>query len=365
MNQPPQNPQQPPDPAVPPPVNQPPPAYPPPVGQPPMGYPPVPPQSMPAPQPAPWGYPPPYGPPPGSMPMPPGADAIPGAGTPPPGQPGYSVPAYGQPGAPPEYTVPGYAPPTGVPPAQYQYPYPPGYPPQMYPPQLPPPARSSLSALWIGLAIGAAVLVVVAVLGVAVLSNRNHAAGPNGSTLPPNAYSAPVPGPGCDTKGGQWTKDDLTQVTCTSGKMHITSQFVSVVTFSGPTANSTIPTSYEVSVTVSPLDSLDSGLLVHETASDESGYAIDIGNDGFWSVFNNNGKGSGANLPSGNVSSETTYHLDVIVRGTSETIKIDGTQVGQFTDTEFTGGDSVGLIAFAGKNTAEADFQNFTYTPLS
>jgi len=232
---------------------------------------------------------------------------------------------------------------------------------------VPQPARSSQSLLWILLSVGAAVVVVVAVLGVALLSNHSsHLSGPNGSTTSGNAYSAAIPGPSCDTKGGKWAADQDTQTTCTGGKLHITSQFVSVVSFSGPNTGSSIPGNYEVSVAVSPLDSLNAGLLVHETSSSitVTGYAIDVGSDGFWSVFNNNGNGVRGNLPSGTVTTEATYHLDVIVRGTSETIKIDGQQVGQFTDTEFTGGDSVGLIAFADQNSAEADFQNFTYTPL-
>jgi hypothetical protein len=303
--------------------------------------------------------------------MPPGTDAMPGGGAPPYGQPGvppgYSVP-YGQPGVPPGYSAPPYAPPVGAPPEQYQYPYPYGYqPPPGFPPQVPQPARSSQSLLWILLSVGAVVVLVVAVLGVALLSNHTtHLTGPNGSTLPAGAYSAAVPGPGCDTKGGNWTADSLTQTTCTGGKLHISSQFIATVSFLGPTSSSAIAKNYEVSVAVTPLDSLGAGIIAPESSTGPNGYEIDIDSTGFWIVFDETGNSATtANLPSGTVNPATTYQLSIVVRGTTDTIKIDGNQVGQFDTSAFTSGNGIGLSASKGKTTAEADFQNFTYTPLN
>ena len=248
-------------------------------------------------------------------------------------------------------------------------------------PFMPPPVRPSQNLRWIMLPVGVVILVAV-LLGVTVLSvgvlsrdvlNRtvpiDHTSHltETATSMPIGAtYVASVPGPGCDAQGGRWTVDRLAHSICTGGKLHVTFQGMAIISFLGPSSSATIAHNYEVSVVVTPFDRLGAGLIVRESSNSNIGfgYAILIGNDGGWNVFNDDGGDPNYSLPGGNVTPEATHHLDVTVRGASEVIQIDGLQVGKFTNSEFISGNSVGLVGFS-EGPGAADFQDFTYTPLS
>ena len=312
------------------------------TGQPQPGYPPQP-YGPPA------GYPPqPYGPPAG-YPMPP-ASTPPGYyGMPPTGAPGYPPQPYAQ-----QPMMPGQP-----------YPYPYQQPPFPQPP-LAPSTGPSRGLIWALVSLGVVVVIVAAVVGVTVFAKKNSSVIPGATSGNSSNYTAPIPGPGCDTHGGVWKADFDTQTSCLSDRLHVTSPDVGSVSFSGTATNSIFPQNYEVSVDVAPLSSLDAGLVVHQTATNQDGYEFGIDSIGAWSIYDRNSSGSAnTQLPLGNVAAAAQYHLDVKVKGTAITLAINGTQVNQFTDTEFPGGNSVGLIVYAGEGTAQADFKNFVFKNLS
>ncbi len=86
---------------------------------------------------------------------------------------------------------------------------------------------------------------------------------------------------------------------------------------------------------------------------------MNIDSSGAWSINARGGNGD-SNLPSGNITVRATYHLDVKIKGTTATVSINGQLAVQFTDPQFPTGQSIALDAYP-----EADFQNFTYIPLS
>jgi hypothetical protein len=216
----------------------------------------------------------------------------------------------------------------------------------------PPPPRSRRRVFQIWLIAGTVAVVVIAALGVIVFRDKVS----NPSQV--KRYAASVPGP-CDTRGGTWAAESDTQTACQEGKLHITSGNLADVDFFGSPSIGTIAKNYEVSVDVSPLDSQVAGVVVHYSPFQQTGYEVNIASSGSWGVNARGGDGN-SNLPSGNISPMTTYHLDVKIKGATATVSINGQLAVQFTDPQFPTGQSIALDAYP-----EADFQNFIYMSLS
>ncbi len=215
-------------------------------------------------------------------------------------------------------------------------------------PDLPAP-RPRHRALRIWLIAGMVAVVIAAALGVVIVRIQVSQV---------KKYSASVPGP-CDTRGGTWAAESDTQTACQGGRLHITSGNVADVDFFGAPSIGTVANSYEVSVDVTPLDSQAAGVVVHYSPFQQTGYEVNIDSSGAWSINARGGNGD-SNLPSGNITVRATYHLDVKIKGTTATVSINGQLAVQFTDPQFPTGQSIALDAYP-----EADFQNFTYIPLS
>lgn len=188
------------------------------------------------------------------------------------------------------------------------------------------------------------------------------------------AYTAAIPGPGCDRGLGQWqpvTKNDNYATTsCQSHGLAIsqdaTAQYNGHASFYGLDGN--LPTNYKVKVQIdtSHLGNGCAGLSTH-TDTQSAAYSFTVCTDGHWQIqrYASNG-GDGYLLAEGDVDAQIMYTMVATSNHDIQSLSLDGVTVSTVHDATLQTTDHVGLTMYAAQGTAgTALFSNFVFTPLS
>lgn len=194
------------------------------------------------------------------------------------------------------------------------------------------------------------------------------------ATPDPNAYIAKVPGPPCDTGGGQWSipEPDSTQVTCAQEGMMLSNpaniKQIGEVFFFGPRSGYHFPQSYTISVDASKLSNPGCVEIVTRGTGMKGGYGFFICSSGYWEIDRyDKDYGTQKQLPqTGQTRGKTAYHLQVGVNSASQKFQVDGIPLATITDNTYPTTDFVSLaVQSNGPNvSSSAVFSNFVYRPL-
>jgi len=299
----------------------------------------------------------------------------PGYGTPQqPSYPGQSAypqqPQYpGQPGyAPPTTPLPGY----GAPGQPSFSPYAPGYPggPGYLPPQAP---RRNNLGLILGIIGGVVVVAIIACIAFFALANAggNSTGQTNGT---PTSNSTATTGPTATTSGPQvlysdsmtdspsgWTNDPASCFESNDG-YHIKGGSVCYAPAGDNLTDTTITVTTKL---LHATSSMIYGIAFRVSASNDA-YLFQITSDGRWAFLNlTGGTGNLITQPTSNSAIQTgtgaTNTLKVVAQGTSFTFFVNGTQVGQQTNSLYASG-KCGLANGDNTTSSEVVFTNFQVT---
>lgn len=189
-----------------------------------------------------------------------------------------------------------------------------------------------------------------------------------------SAYTATIPGSGCDRGPGQWqpvTKEiGHGTASCQPHELAISQdaapQYSSYASFYGLDGN--LPTNYTVKVQIDT-SQLGAGCAGLRTRTDTraAGYSFTVCSNGYWSIrrYRSNG-GQGDSLADGYVNSQTVYTMIATSNRDRQSLSLDGVTVTTVQDATLRTTDHIELTMFAGQNAAgTALFSNFVFTPLS
>jgi len=169
-------------------------------------------------------------------------------------------------------------------------------------------------------------------------------------------YGTALPGPGCDTQGGQWSKQSSITITCPTSGTQLTNSDSGATAgiFLNKLANGqSIPNNYVLQVQVSTGTNTqgDFGVFFrHQPGSPTGGYAFLLNTDGTW-------KGNLYNQQNGTVSTPVslqvfgnmagTFTLDIIVQGDTYALYVNGNKQGGTESGQYMSGN-LGLVADGG-----------------
>jgi hypothetical protein len=188
------------------------------------------------------------------------------------------------------------------------------------------------------------------------------------------AYTAAIPGPGCDRGLGQWqpvTKNDNdATASCQPHGLAIsqdaTAQYNGYASFYGLDGN--LSTNYKVKVQIdtSHLGNGCAGLSTR-TDTQSAAYSFTVCTDGHWQIqrYASNG-GDGYLLAEGDVNAQRVYTLIATSNQNVQSLSLDGVIVSTVHDATLRTTDHIELTMYSGQNAAgTALFSNFVFTPLS
>jgi hypothetical protein len=189
-------------------------------------------------------------------------------------------------------------------------------------------------------------------------------------------YHAAVPGPGCDTQGGQWAApaafgDTTTAIQCAASGLRVTeaakSQNLGAVLFFNRAGQFTPNYRVGAQITVAQLHHGCAGIITRGSSQSGANYVALICDNGAWAIFVNDSAGNPSVLARGIVARKATYLIAASTDGATQSLSIDGHTVGHATDTTVTTTDFVALVVVPGQQTlaTTATFANFTLTPLA
>jgi len=189
-------------------------------------------------------------------------------------------------------------------------------------------------------------------------------------------YRVTVPGPGCDTRGGQWAPpsvfgDTFTVTKCTKSGLQMTEPAgkvpLGLVGFFN--RDGSFPANYSASVkiTMSQLHQGCAGVMLRGDLENANGYFYLVCDIGKWLLFNFDSGGNLNLLSSGQVARQSSYTLTASVGNGSETLSINGKALGQANDGTLTKTNFIALVVLPLQKTASsaATFANFAFTPLA
>ncbi len=221
-----------------------------------------------------------------------------------------------------------------------------------------------------------------------------------------HAYSAPVPGPGCDPGNAEWQAggifknypspitntanhqsvtptpqvitDDATKTTCQQNGVLVKHDeyFNSFATIFFSYQNQTLPYQFSTQITVSAVSATDSaifnlGVRDQNSTSDYNGFGnntMEVGVNGSWTTQRVNDTTSIEEAPftQGFVAPAKTFTLGAEVDGPQITFFLNNRKVTTIIDTTFpeSYGISFGMSDFDAKSPPVARYSHFVYTPL-
>lgn len=169
-------------------------------------------------------------------------------------------------------------------------------------------------------------------------------------------YGTALPGPGCDTQGGQWNKQSGVTITCPTSETQMTNSGTGGTAgiFLNKLANGqSIPENYVLQVQVSTGSSTqgDFGVFFrHQPGSPTGGYAFLLNATGTWKGNLYNQQNGTVNTPVnsqvfGNMTG--TFTLDIIVQGDTYSMYVNGNRQGGTVSGQYMSGN-LGLVADGG-----------------
>lgn len=191
-------------------------------------------------------------------------------------------------------------------------------------------------------------------------------------------YTAAIPGPGCDTAGGQWAAPDYFGVAgmtlaCGATNLSVTqaADAKSLTAARFYNLNGNFPANYSVGVTIdlskmhaTPSNFGCAGFLTRDDGVHGS-YAYLVCTDGGWVAARLDKDGNGTTLAQGQVAAKTKYAITATADGSTQKLAIDGKSVASVTDTTLSTTSYVSLIIAAPQNvTGTTLYSNFVFTPL-
>lgn len=188
------------------------------------------------------------------------------------------------------------------------------------------------------------------------------------------AYTAVIPGPGCDRGPGQWqpvTKNyNYGTASCQSHGLAIsqdaTAQYDSYASFYG--LDGSLPTNYKVKVQIdtSQLGNGCAGLATR-TDTRAAAYSFTVCSNGYWKIQRYASSGGDGNLlAEGDVNAQVLYTMVATSNHDVQSLSLDGVTVSTVHDATLQTTDHIELTMYAGQNAAgTALFSNFVFTPLS
>lgn len=218
-----------------------------------------------------------------------------------------------------------------------------------------------------------------------------------------HAYTASVPGPGCDPGGADWQSggqfltlptttatnrsvaptqqvitDGATKTTCQKNGLRVEHDkyFDSFGTIFFSYQSQTLPYQFSTQITVSAVSASNSALFTlgvrdQNSTSDYSGYGddtIDVGVDGSWTTqrINDTSGNEEAPFTRGFVAPARTFTLGAEVDGPQITFLLNNQKVTTIIDTTYpeSYGISFGMSDSDAKSPPVARFSHFVYTPL-
>jgi hypothetical protein len=186
------------------------------------------------------------------------------------------------------------------------------------------------------------------------------------ATVPPQGwYYAPIPGPGCDQNGGQWTRSlDPFYYTCLSDSLRMTmknSGFGNVLTRFTPPAGKVFPDDATATIDVFGFDSyacVDFGF----EQSSQPDYDLAVCQDGAWHISKTQ---VAATVASGSIAAQEGHFVLLETKtGNLRIFFINGIQVGSFQDAPNIPTEDI-FIELGASTSASARFKDFRITSQS
>lgn len=191
-------------------------------------------------------------------------------------------------------------------------------------------------------------------------------------------YKAAVPGPGCDSAGGQWAAPDYFGVTgltlaCGTNSLSVTqaADANSLTAARFYNLNGNFPANYSVGVKID-LSKMNAtggnpgcaGVYTRSDA-DHGRYAYLVCTDGGWIAAKFDKDGKETDLAQGLVTAKNSYTITATADGSTQKLAIDGKTVASVDDSTLSNTSYVSLIMFApDKVTGTTEFSNFVFTPM-
>ncbi len=198
-------------------------------------------------------------------------------------------------------------------------------------------------------------------------------------TPQPITYQAVKPGVGCDGGEGKWINQIESVDTHLYGAAECDSKGLKITNFAGYSneapqivfqwPNHQFSNVYTVEVDIASQTSNGcGGIITHGQSLDTPGeYVYLICPNGTWQMLiASTTDGSFSELKSGQVSVETTYHMQVMVNGPTHTLEIDGNDRIPVVDSTYTTTSYIGLVVsgYPSENDESATFAHFTYSGM-
>src|SRR5579859_2644081 len=186
-------------------------------------------------------------------------------------------------------------------------------------------------------------------------------------------YKAAVPGFGCDNGAGQWkpatVARDYVTTRCLPNGLEVSEG--ASEKYSGSVSfywlNGNFPANYKVQahIDVSALNDGSAGFLTRTDELSSQGYYFSIHADGSWQIESYDSSGNVHQLAQGQVPPRSAYTLEATSNGPTQSLALDGVQVGTVSDKTYTTTDRIDLFISPTQGSAGiAVFSNFIFTPL-
>lgn len=208
------------------------------------------------------------------------------------------------------------------------------------------------------------------VFGISAFSNNGSSSSSSSSS---QAYTANLPGSGCDTGSGQWEKSPDVSVTCDSNDVTLTytgdgTHWDSLFFFGSDNNHESFPRNYSVELTVTFPDASGAsvGVGAHGFSSnDVCGQMGWISLNGYWELDRYKATDFDTKLDSGSLSANSsTYTIDLTYKDSSITLVINGATVSTVTDSTYSQTSDV-CVGIAGSSKDTVTVSDFKFTPLS
>lgn len=186
-------------------------------------------------------------------------------------------------------------------------------------------------------------------------------------------YTAPMPGFGCDKGAGQWKPtleaEDYVTTRCLQNGLLVTQQpserYVGGVFFYWLDGN--FPANYKVKVRID-VSGLNGGCVGLKTRTDAwtvAGYSFFVCTDGSWQIESYDSFGHIHELSQGQIAQHSSYSMEVMSNGPTQSLMLDDTQVSSVSDESYTTTDHIKLTISCQGSSGSAIFSNFVFTPLA
>ncbi|MGB8348762.1 MAG: zinc-ribbon domain-containing protein [Ktedonobacteraceae bacterium] len=189
---------------------------------------------------------------------------------------------------------------------------------------------------------------------------------PTTSGSPLNSYSATQPGPGCDTGGGTWTPQSITQITCGT-QISINPSDTRGYLYLQLPGNQPFAASNTIGVTGAINDYSDStgNCVGLAELGANAGYLVEYCNSGGWNIYSISSTGAVVKTLANNITStRSSTQISLSLKGTTLTFTIDS-EVHTITVSALQP-TKVAVTYFAGGGGEYVTVTNFSYiTPSS